>query len=82
MPTLTWIGKDKVVTHHKDVPYRVLTHKYGFNRDNSDSKLKIELGSYWQNIAGDQYRYYMVFDKQEVEGALTKDKFLERLKSL
>ena len=54
MPTLTWIGKDKVVTHHKDVPYRVLTHKYGFNRDNSDSKLKIELGSYWQNKAGEK----------------------------
>ena len=24
MPTLTWIGKDKVVNHHHDVPYRVL----------------------------------------------------------
>lgn len=30
MPTLTWIGKDKVVNHHHDVPYRVLEHKYGF----------------------------------------------------
>ena len=28
MPTLTWIGKDKVVNHHHDVPYRVLDHKY------------------------------------------------------
>lgn len=25
MPTLQWIGKDKVVSHHHDVPYRVLT---------------------------------------------------------
>ena len=24
MPVLTWIGKDKVVNHHRDVPYRVL----------------------------------------------------------
>lgn len=24
MPTLNWIGKDAVVTHHKDVPYRLL----------------------------------------------------------
>ncbi|MGE4234632.1 MAG: site-specific DNA-methyltransferase [Bacteriovoracia bacterium] len=24
MPTLTWIGKDKVVNHHHDVPYSVL----------------------------------------------------------
>lgn len=60
----------------------ILVETKGDDRDNSDSKLKIELGSYWQNKAGDQYRYYMVFDTQEVEGALTKDKFLERLKSL
>lgn len=24
MPTLNWMGKDKVVNHHRDVPYRVL----------------------------------------------------------
>jgi adenine-specific DNA-methyltransferase len=30
MPTLNWIGKDKIVNHHQDVPYRVLEHKYGF----------------------------------------------------
>ncbi len=31
MPTLNWIGKDKVVNHHQDVPFKVLEHKYGFN---------------------------------------------------
>ncbi len=31
MPTLHWIGKDKVINHHQDVPYRILEHKYGFN---------------------------------------------------
>jgi adenine-specific DNA-methyltransferase len=35
MPTLNWIGKDKVVSHHQDVPYRVLEHKYGFTADPS-----------------------------------------------
>lgn len=30
MPTLQWIGKDKVVTHHNDVSYRVLDRKYTF----------------------------------------------------
>ncbi len=24
MPTLSWMGKEKVVNHHRDVPYRVL----------------------------------------------------------
>ncbi len=36
MPTLNWIGKDKVVSHHQDVPYRVLEHKYGFTADNGE----------------------------------------------
>lgn len=30
MPTLTWIGKEKVVNHHHDVPFRVLRHEYTF----------------------------------------------------
>lgn len=32
MPTLDWIGKDKVVNHHQEVPYRVLEHQYGFTK--------------------------------------------------
>ncbi|WP_223266472.1 hypothetical protein [Gelidibacter gilvus] len=31
MPTLNWIGKDKVISHHLDVPYRILEHKYGLH---------------------------------------------------
>ncbi|WP_405211192.1 site-specific DNA-methyltransferase [Dokdonia sp. Asnod2-E02] len=30
MPTLNWIGKDKVVNHHQDVPYKVLEHQYTY----------------------------------------------------
>jgi len=30
MPTLHWIGKEKVINHHMDVPFRVLEHQYGF----------------------------------------------------
>lgn len=36
MPTLNWIGKEKVVSHHQDVPYRVLEHKYGFTGDKGE----------------------------------------------
>lgn len=32
MPTLHWIGKDKVINHHVDVPYKVLEHSYGFDK--------------------------------------------------
>ena len=31
MPELTWVGKDKVITHHLDVPYRVLERQYSFD---------------------------------------------------
>lgn len=30
MPTLNWIGKDKVINHHNDVPFRVLEKQYTF----------------------------------------------------
>ncbi|MBR8536638.1 site-specific DNA-methyltransferase [Carboxylicivirga sediminis] len=46
MPTLNWIGKDKVINHHMDVPYRILEHSYGFdngkqtqNETNSGNKI-------------------------------------------
>jgi hypothetical protein len=31
MPSLHWIGKDKVINHHMDVPFKVLEHSYGFD---------------------------------------------------
>lgn len=32
MPKLIWIGKDKVIHHDRDVPFRTLTHHYGFHK--------------------------------------------------
>lgn len=46
MPTLEWIGKDKVV-NHLDGPYRVLDRKYSFDevgrhdRDNGSENMII-----------------------------------------
>ena len=31
MPTPEWIGKDKVINHHLEVPYRVLERQYSFD---------------------------------------------------
>ncbi|SEA39045.1 site-specific DNA-methyltransferase [Bizionia paragorgiae] len=45
MPTLNWIGKDKVVSHHQDVPFRVLEHKYGFTAKNGDQTEPTESGN-------------------------------------
>ena len=33
MPTLEWIGKEKVINHHQKVPFRVLDRQYSFDED-------------------------------------------------
>jgi adenine-specific DNA-methyltransferase len=38
MPTLHWIGKDKVINHHLDVPFKVLEHSYGFHNGNQSDQ--------------------------------------------
>ena len=45
MPTLHWIGKDKVINHHQDVPYKVLDKQYTYTNGtesqygNSENKI-------------------------------------------
>jgi adenine-specific DNA-methyltransferase len=44
MPTLHWIGKDKVINHHLDVPFKVLEHSYGFH-NGTESRQKTNSGN-------------------------------------
>ena len=37
MPTLHWIGKDKVINHHQAVPFRLLEHQYGALADGTQT---------------------------------------------
>lgn len=60
----------------------VMLETKGGDRDNSDSKRKLELGMLWANRAGDKYRYYMVFSTPKLEGAVTTQQLLEKLKNL
>ena len=39
MPTLNWIGKDKVINHHQDVPFRVLEHQYAYGAPESGNMI-------------------------------------------
>jgi len=50
MPTLEWLGKDKVINHHIDVPYRVLDHKYTYL---GDGKTGAEIADGNKIIRGD-----------------------------
>lgn len=37
MPTLDWIGKSKVISHHQEVPFRVLENQYTYGADDSEN---------------------------------------------
>lgn len=39
MPTLNWIGKESVINHHHDVPFRTLEQKYTFGEGTDDNKI-------------------------------------------
>ena len=56
----------------------------GDHLENTESRQKVEIGRRWQHLAGDNYRYYMVFcDKDlRVEGAVHFDRFLEIVRGL
>lgn len=41
MPVLQWIGKEKVINHHLNVPYRVLERKYSYDENGQWSYVKI-----------------------------------------
>ncbi|MBP5366319.1 MAG: site-specific DNA-methyltransferase [Bacteroidales bacterium] len=48
MPTLNWIGKEQIINHHNDVPFRVLERKYSFGeiRNENDSGDQISNSSF------------------------------------
>ena len=45
MPTLNWIGKDKVVNHHLDVPFYTLEHMYGFRAEDETDTSETHSGN-------------------------------------
>ena len=45
MPILNWIGKDKVVNHHLDVPFYTLEHKYGFRAEDETDTSETHSGN-------------------------------------
>ncbi len=62
---------------------RILVVEFkGDDRDNSDSKTKLQLGKKWAAEAGKQYRYFMVFNESPIEGAYSLADFAELLKEL
>ena len=50
--------------------------------DHLDAEQKIRLGNLWASKAGNNFRYYMVYDRRLVDGAFVLDEFLKRIKDL
>ena len=60
----------------------IMLETKGDDRDNSDSKRKLKLGRHWQSQCGTNYRYFMVFDNVELDGAYTVDGVIDIIKDL
>jgi type III restriction enzyme len=50
--------------------------------DHLDAEQKIRLGGLWASKAGNNYRYYMVYEKREVEGAMKLEDFLKTISNI
>lgn len=60
----------------------ILLETKGDDRDNSDSEMKIRLGTAWANKAGSNFKYFMVFDKKEVAGSHKLDEFIKLMQQI
>ncbi len=60
----------------------VIVETKGDHLDGSDSHKKIKLGEKWASKAGEQYRYFMVFETKKVDGAKTLPELLNILNML
>lgn len=60
----------------------LLVETKGNHLDGSDSERKLLLGKTWAAKAGDNYRYFMVFDQKKIEGANDLAGFIEILRNL
>lgn len=62
----------------------LLIEPKGDHLENAESRQKLALGRTWQNKAGANYHYYMVFKNKDLalEGAYLLKEFLETVKGL
>lgn len=60
----------------------VLIETKGDDRDNSDSKNKLDLGLKWEADAGSSFKYFMVFEHNRIENAIDVQELLETLKGM
>jgi len=60
----------------------VIIETKGPHLDNFDSKQKLELGRLWAQLAGNNYRYYMVFAQKTIDGSHTPNDLINILRQM
>ena len=60
----------------------ILVETKGDHLDNTDSAAKCRLGNEWEKQAGNDFAYFMIFDKKEVDGAYTLDRAKELISGM
>ena len=76
------------INHYPDFIVRmksgktILVETKGDHLVNDDSLNKIKIGRKWADMSGSDYRYFMVFQSKEVEGAITVKQLLQYLNEL
>ena len=60
----------------------ILIETKGDHLDGSDSQQKLRLGEKWASKAGDDYRYFMVFKTDRLDGARTVAELIDILKDM
>ena len=76
------------INHYPDFIVRmksgntILVETKGDHLVNDDSKNKIWLGNKWADLAGSDYKYFMVFQTKKMEGTITVKQLLQYLNEL
>ena len=81
-------GINGFINHYPDFIVRMksgvtlLIETKGDHLDNTESEEKRWLGNKWADLAGDNFKYFMVFQSKEVDGAITLKTLLQLLDEL
>lgn len=76
------------INHYPDFIVRmksgktILIETKGDHLVNDDSLNKIKIGNRWATMAGSDYKYFMVFENKQVEGAITIKQLVQYLNDL
>lgn len=73
------------INHYPDFIIQTKTNKtivLETKGDHLEAEQKIKLGNLWASKAGNKFRYFLVYDKREVNGAYQLDDCLELIRNL